>query len=392
MSSCSGLLSVKQIRLVRSLDMVKLYWTRTTGPLGGAFSITPAVLPFLVQTCLRARAFTCPAYISCALTVLTVIRVMPGLLDGRTRAFKLATNAASLLAGAYANNLGRTIGSNLSNLVADGYRRYSAMPPIRKRYTRIPRFRRRRRSKHGYKKHRARPNLRRGRRRLPNRYLPNIHRKLDTNFARNDVESFRLQLFRGQFATSSADSHNFVQPMPTLQELRDAGWNGDINHYKFYKFSRVQWVIEPRSRAPETNFRIATNQLPYLVCRTTGGSEIPSAMAAEDARQTPGLRYVSIFKRSRTIVNAVPSIDTIDTVSREGSNEAMYTRSRRAPWLETESNNSISGNSQVQGYLQVKVPKMDIPTAAGDQLWYDVRCYLTVTLRGRDDNIVPPLN
>lgn len=209
--------------------------------------------------------------------------------------------------------------------------------------------------------------------------------KLDNNFARNDSKSIRCMKHIGQIIVAEgAQASNNTRFVCHLDHWT-TDWASIIENYKEFRFSKVQFVIEPRNVGTGAQeFTVAAQNIPYLAVRTVVPAETTETpLSLDKVRSTPGYRFVPIMRKKRTVVNAAPVVARLDTMVQPGSNATIqYTT--KMPWME------ITTDTKAYDFAAIEIVDPELQVQSGDYLSYDIKVYATVHLRGNTAGIVSP--
>lgn len=239
-----------------------------------------------------------------------------------------------------------------------------------------PKYRRRRFAK-------KKVGFRRGRRYRG--YTKKVSRPLGTNFGINDYKSIRVVHMVRSFSVQEGAvlQNNFRADLKLDHWVTQ--WNRIITGYQEFKFSNVQFVIQPRNPSySDANLKITSGQTPYLALRTVVPTSGETLLVDQDElRQTPGVRYIPLLKRSRTVHNVQPSMQQITNMLQPGTNPTVEFY-KKMPWV----NRDTATTASLFGAIEVTIPQMDV--LDGKVLDYDMYVYATIHLRGNTGEIIPP--
>lgn len=169
-------------------------------------------------------------------------------------------------------------------------------------------------------------------------------------------------------------------------------WSREIEAYEEFKISNIQFVIQPRTMALDTNAtanHVYLGEIPYLAARVVNpNSPVSSQLLADDVRHTPGFRFLPFNTKKRFVINATPGLKVrstvIDDTSSASGNSVLVDRHIRMPWLKIDSVTKALDLAAIE----IRKPRFD--NATGQAFKFDVRCYATLRLRGNKDELVPP--
>lgn len=297
---------------------------------------------------------------------------MPDLLglDARTIGSKVATNF-----------LAAALGSGLSKAYYR-YRPYSA--PTSMANIHRGRFGRRRRMRRKPKR-KGRQFARRGRR-YTNRPRRRLYKRLNKNFAGNDYRRFR-DVHRSN-AEINVSQGGFSGAVSTVTvQLGDFPQYVNFNSsYSEVRLVDLSYVIEPRSVITGSqDIRVASGEIPYLACRTVNPVRgTTTALDVDEVRRTPGFTFIPLARKSRTTVNARPSIMVQSTVQ-DGTSTTNVFRHMRMPWMPI----TAALNNLNLSRLEVLIPLLDAQN--GDEIKFDISVYATVLFRGLKEGTVDPV-
>jgi len=297
-----------------------------------------------------------------------------------------ATAASVLAAGSLIANQLNTVGRafetgrsyyNMAKRAGSYLSRYGK----RSRYARIPRARGPRRM-YGRKpkrasRYRGRRYTQRGRK---------AFKRLNQNFSRNDYKTIRVMQNLGEIGVGEGiQATNTQRFSASVETAQGAGWGVEIAKYSEFKVSSLQFVIAPRTvRSSSQNIRVATNNIPKLAIRTVlPGEPLVPLTDVTKLRQTPGYRYVSLTKTTRTVINQPLTYSHIDTIHNAGSN-IIFTKVKTLPWI------GLDFNTAGYKFANLEVVRPTIDTLQGASIFWDVHVYFTLSMRGNIDELVDP--
>lgn len=299
---------------------------------------------------------------------------MPGIWDRRTKAHKYAAMAAAALGGGILGGGG--VG------LAHKYSRASYKVP-RMRRGRYKRWGRGRRNNP-----RRRVGRRRGRR--FNTRGVKVNKSLNANFSGNDYRTIRVanRVQSGISVTTNVPIVNTVGYAVSYNGLIANTYEDMADKYDEFKVTSVQAVLEPRTvQTSDVKARMRYNNPPYLMVRERDPAIGSSTNSDFDlVRLTPGIKYIPLFKKSRTVFNMKPGL-TFRTTMLDGLSEVDVDRHKSMQWLSTSSDEAKKLDLC---RFEIITPTMDpIGTDPDLILSWDIVFYATIKFRGNNKNALP---
>lgn len=209
-------------------------------------------------------------------------------------------------------------------------------------------------------------------------------KKLNANFSRNDRRSLRVCEKLGSFIINDAAlATNNVRYNCDLNAFLPQ-FIREVDSYEQFKFSNVQFVIVPRNFMTGNSTSVVdVNQIPFLAMRTVhSDTSVDPIINFDELRNTPGVRYIKIQKKSRTVQNVKPMV-TVQNTMVDLTVGSPFTIKRAMPWMD------INSFSKAHKFASIEIsgPKL---LAGSDEFNFDVNVYATILLRGNKTELVPP--
>lgn len=276
--------------------------------------------------------------------------------------------------------------------IADSFGSSDPRPPSRRRKMARRMSRRRMRAPRSRRPRRRFARKTIGRRRGGQRYgrrARKVGMSLKANFQMNDRKSIRVVQNVGEISVAEgALLSNNIRFICELDSWTTE-WADEIEKYTQFRMSDIQFVIKPRNIVTSgAEFRVATNQINNFAIRTVLGTDtIVPLMSIPELQQTPGVRYIPLQKKSRTIYNCDPTYQRIDTFV-HSSGSSSFERVMKMGWTDITSQTK----TLTLAAIEVTKPVMDrvrFDGIAGSLFW-DVTVYATIHLRGNKDQLVEP--
>lgn len=264
----------------------------------------------------------------------------------------------------------------------------ATMPPVRMRRRRVSYPARRRRSVRKFRRARAR--VRRGRRQIRNGYNyvdkkfgrnRRLNPMLNTRMLRNDYDSVRVVFRKTNFSLTNIGESNTrldfkIGESPlALTKLLD---------YDEYKITNVQWVFEPRYVTTQNFGGVAYGSLPFLLVNNRAHNTIPIGSSSyDDARRSPGWRWIPIRKLTPTVLNSTPFYEP-DEISDTGTN--INTVLKKLNWIHNPDTVYNPSNHPSVCPIDVIGPQL----AAIDSVDWTISVYATIYYRGLRSTLITP--
>lgn len=276
-------------------------------------------------------------------------------------------------------------GQSLGRGLKRAYNSYASSAPKRVRRM-AGRLTRGRRAPRRRKRRFARKTV--GKRRGGRRYRSGpakVGRSLITNFNRNDYKTFRAVQNLGEIEVKSGvllqNNTRFICEL----DHWTTEWADEIEKYSQFRMSNIQFVLKPRSVITSAHdMVVASNEIPYLTMRTVNPTDTePALQSIPKLQQTPGVRYIPIQRKSRTVQNCAPMMTQLDSfVHTTGT--SSYERQKIAGWMDI----TTSTKTLALSAIEVSVPAMSVVSPSN--LYWDVSVYATIHLRGNNTQLIEP--
>jgi len=177
-------------------------------------------------------------------------------------------------------------------------------------------------------------------------------KKLNANFSRNDRRSLRVCEKVGSFTVSDAilATNNFRYNC-SLDEFLPQ-FIREVDSYEQFRLTNIQFVLVPRNFITGNSTAVVdVNQIPFIALRTVhSDTTVDPIINFDELRNTPGVRYIKLQKKSRTVINTFSKAHHFASV-------------------------------------EFSIPKL---LAGSDEFHFDVNAYATISLRGNKVELVPP--
>lgn len=255
-------------------------------------------------------------------------------------------------------------------------RRRRVMYPVRRR-----RFRKIRRVRSGMR--RSRRKVRNGLNFVDKKFRRNrmINPVLNTRMARNDYDSIRVCFRKTNFSLTNISETNYrldfkIGESPlALSKLTD---------YDEYKITNVQWVFEPRYVTSQNFGGVAYGSLPFVLVKNRAHNTIPLGSSTyDDARRSPGWRWIPIRKLTPTVINSTPFYEP-EEISDAGTN--ITTVLKKLNWIHNPDTVYNPANHPSVCPIDIIGPQL----AAVDAVNWTVSCYATIIFRGFRSTLITP--
>lgn len=257
-----------------------------------------------------------------------------------------------------------------------------ARPPVRRlrrrrALKRVPRYRRTYRRKAP-----RRVGRRRGRRYVGAKTRQS---RLNTNFQRNDRRSIRVTKRLGSVLIGEGSPLSNNERFHVHLDHWTTAWSRVIEAYEEFRFSQIQFVLEPRSIITgASRVEMAAGELPYLGIREVQPIATPvTNINREQMQQTPGFRYIPVKSKRRHTINVAPKVSQLDTAVQETGN-LTFDRLRKAGWMKIET------ATKALDVAAIEIRRPHFLVGQGNEITFDVYCYATIHFRGNNDELVSP--
>lgn len=221
----------------------------------------------------------------------------------------------------------------------------------------------------------------------------NMGKKLNINFTRNDVRSLRVQkLISGTLAIQEG-SLLFNNTRYTLALSHWVSeWDDEISRYTEYRFTDCQFVLRPRNISTSSmTVQVTTGHVPYFALRTVNPiGPLVQLISQQKMQQTPGVRYIPLLRKARTIQNVIPSYTQRITALDGGGNPTVaLTQHKAMPWI------TIGSTANLIEFAAIEITRPEVQVLrdgsnTARSLDYDVEVYATLHLRGNKDQLIAP--
>lgn len=281
-------------------------------------------------------------------------------------------------------NAGQSIGRGIKRV----YESYRQATPARKRSRMARSSPRGRRAARRPRRGRRYAKRTTGKRRGGRRYRSGparVGKSLRTNFQMNDHNKIRAVQNLGEIEVKSGplvqNNTRFVCDL----DHWTTEWVDEIEKYSQFRMTDIQFVLKPRSVITSAHSVVcSTNQINHLSLRTVNPTDPPLAMQSiPKLQQTPGVRYIPLQRKARTIQNCAPMMTQLDSfVTTVGTDS--FERQKTVGWIDI----TTDTKTLPLAAIEVTVPGMD--TVTPTNLFWDVSVYATIHLRGNKTQLVAP--